>query len=292
MRLKKKRVSAVVVLSLIMAAIRTVIIQYDMEKNDIDNDTYYLPDNLEVTAFNVATVLFMLLFVYAAFAVGRKKTVKLERSLGAVPAGSLVLAFSLIGAAAVYVYELISDGFEHFTVIGILILITTLLSAVKFIVSGIRYNAKLRNNFHALAAMAPIFLSVLRLLGDFIRTSAAPLASSGAYRIVGLVAVLLYFLCEGKSYVSDTSAAAYYGFGYLSVFFLLVYSLPNLIMHCFGTFAFDYYAAYSVADIGLAVYISARLSSAKLAARRSKKIAAIKDALSEAQETELQSDNN
>lgn len=263
-RTKTKFVSLVAVVSFAMAVIRTVIIQYDMEKNGIENETYYLPDNVEVSVFTVASVLFAALFVFCAFYFGRKQNVTLCRSYGAVPAGSLTLAFALIGAAAVYIATVVRNGSESVTVIGIMILVTTLLSAVKFVISGIRYDKTLKSTYHALAAIAPIALCMLRLLGDFIRSSAAPLASSGAYHIVGLSAALIYFLTEGKTYVVKTSGSIFYAFGYLSVFFLLIYSVPNLFMHCFGFFRFDYYAAYSVVDIGLAVYILTRLSSAKL----------------------------
>jgi hypothetical protein len=61
-RTKTKFVSLVAVVSFAMAVIRTVIIQYDMEKNGIENETYYLPDNVEVSVFTVASVLFAALF--------------------------------------------------------------------------------------------------------------------------------------------------------------------------------------------------------------------------------------
>ena len=260
----KKHVALFSLVSLVMAIIRTVIIQYDMENNDIKKDTYYLPDTAEVLIFTIAVFVFIVLFAVCAIMLGRKKVVTLDRSLGAVPAGSLVLAFALIGAAIVYVAFLVKGGWESRTMIGMLILVTTVLSFAKFIISGVHYDKTLKNSYHAIAAIAPIALCVLRLLGDFIRSSAAPLASSGAYRIVGLCVVLIYFLAEGKSYIAKMSGGTFYLFGYLSVFFLLVYSVPNLFMHCFGFFEFDYYTAYSVVDIGMAVYIIARLSSAKL----------------------------
>ncbi len=264
MRLQKKRVGAAVIVSIIMAAVRTIIIQYDMEKNDIDNDLYYLPDNLEVTVFTAAAMLLTVAFIYGGFANGRKKTVRLERSQGAVPPAALVLAFSLIGSSVIHCVFAVRDGITCLSVVDIFVLLFSILSAVKFIVSGIRYNVKLKNSFHALAAIAPIMLSVFRLLGDFINTSAAPMASSGAYHIVSLVCVLFYFLCEGKSYVAPTSGSVYYAVGYLSMFYLLVYSMPNLIIHCFGTFGFDVTAAYSILDIGLVIYIATRLTSATL----------------------------
>jgi len=269
MRAQTKRVSAVVLISLIMSVLRTIIITNGLESRS-GNDTYYLPNNLEVISYNIFSIIFAALFIYTAIAFGRKKTVTLERDLGAVPAASLVLAFSLIGAAAVYSVSLIMAVEFHFTVIGILILATTVLSAAKFLISGLRYcKNDLNPQIDALTAMAPIFLSVFRLLGDFIRTSSAPLASSGAYHIIGLVAVLLYFLGEGKSYISKTAASTFYICGYIAIFFLLIYSLPNIVLHCF-MFNFDYYAAYSVVDIGIVVYIASRLSSAKLIARDEK----------------------
>ena len=265
MRTNGKLVSIVALVSFVMAVIRSIIIQYDMEKNYITPDTYYLPDNAEVIVFSAATVAFIVFFVFCAVMCGKGRRLTLGRSFGAVPAGSLVLAFSLIGAAAVYIAGVVREGIGSATVLGILILIATLLSAAKFTVSGIGYNRTLKNTCHALAAIAPTVLCILRLLGDFIRTSAAPLASSGAYHILGLCTSLIYFLTEGKSYVVKTSGAVYYAFGYLSVFFLFVYAIPNLFMHCFGMFEFNYYAAYSVVDIGVAVYIITRLSSAKFA---------------------------
>lgn len=263
MRTKTKMVSIVAAVSVVMAIIRTVIIQYDMEKNDIGAKTYYLPDNAEVTVFTVAVFVFIALFAFCAVSFGRGQRIVLNRAYGAAPAGSLTLAFSLIGAASVYVAEIARKGSDSITLLGILILVTTLLSAAKFIVSGIRYDKTLKNTYHALAAIAPIALCIFRLLGDFIRSSAAPLASSGAYHIVGLCTTLLFFLTEGKSYVVKTSGAPYFLFGHLSVFFLLIYSVPNLFMNCFGLFEFDYYAAYSVVDIGIAVYVLTRLSSAR-----------------------------
>lgn len=264
MRAQTKRVSAVVLISLIMSVLRTVIITYGMEQSRSGNDTYYLPDTIEVISYNTVAVIFSLLFIYTAIAFGRKKTVTLGRNLGAVPGASLVLAFSLIGAAAVYAASAVtSEDFES-GVIDLLVFAATVFSAAKFLVSGLRYRKKYPSgNIDALTCLIPILFSILRLLGDFIRTSTAPMASSGAYHIISLIAVLLYFLSEGKSYVSKTAAPTFYICGYIALFFLLTYSFPNLVLHCF-MFNFDYHAAYSVVDLGLVVYIASRLSSAKL----------------------------
>lgn len=112
-------------------------------------------------------------------------------------------------------------------------------------------------------ALMPIILMIFRLLGDFLRTNATPLASSGGYHIMGLVAALIYFLCEGKSYALGGSAAVYLCAGYFSILLLLVYALPNVILHCFGVFSFDYYAGYSAVDLCISIYIWARMLNVK-----------------------------
>lgn len=274
MRSQKIRVGTVVIISLIMAALRTFIVACYMEKTAIASDTYYLSDNSIVLAFTTVSILFSLVFIYLGFASGRGKTVHLERSHGAVPASALILAFALFGATLFYAVSLIRKP-EEFNIFEFAVLSAALLSAIKFVISGLNYNKKLKNeNAHAAAALVPILLSALRILTDFINTSSAPTASSGAYHIVGLVAVLLYFLSEGKSYVIETSAAAFNSFGFVSIFYLLVYSLPHLVLHCFGTFSFDISAAFSVVDLGLVVYIAARLSSSKIEPKKQKEQAA------------------
>lgn len=261
--MQKARVALVAIVSVLMAALRTFIIAYRMEKNEVDNETYYLPETNEVTAFAVVCAVLAVLFFVIAYMNCKKKNVDLRHSFGSVPAGSLVLAFSLVFAAYVYAASAFFGSEASYTVIGVLIFVFTLLSAVKFYFSGLFYKSERNKTLQAFAAMAPIFLAVFRLLGDFIRKSAAPFASSGAYQLLGLIAVMLFFLFEGKSYVSTVSSAGYHFFGYTAILFLLVYSLPNLVLHCFGAFCFDYYTAYSVADLGTVVYIAARLSSAK-----------------------------
>ena len=62
------------------------------------------------------------------------------------------------------------------------------------------------------------------------------------------------------------SASLFFGFGFVSIFLLLVYALPNVVLHCmgFGVFKFGFASALSVADLVAAFYVAAKLSSAKL----------------------------
>ena len=264
--MRKTKVLTVLViaaLSLVMAMIRTVIVTVRMEKNAVDNETYYLAEKADVLLFAVVSVVFLVVFAVIAYAIGKRKKVCLEKPNSLVPVGSLVLAFALSFAAFVYMRDVFFDEFVVGTVVGTLVFVFAVLSAVKFFCSTFSKKGSYSANMRAFASIAPILLMVVRLLGDFIRKSAVPFASSGAYLILSAIFLLLFFLIEGKSYVSTATALGYYFFGFAAMFFLMVHAFPNLILHCFGVFPFNYYAAFSVVDIAAAVYIAFRLMSAK-----------------------------
>jgi len=260
MTLKSKRVVILTITSTLMALLRTMIINSNLEKNELAENTYYLSDSAWVVIFPIVCILFMFLFGVVSFFIGRKKSIVVDHSVGSVPAGSLVFSFSLVFAAFMYLSDVFSSKFPQYTVIGLLVLGFSILTAARFFYCGLFYSSDFGVKFLSFTALAPIFLSMLRLLGDFIRKSAAPFSSSGAYQLIGLIALMLFFMLEGKSYTSSSSASLYYFFGCVAVLFLLVYSIPNLVLHCFGAFKFNYYTAFSVADLGAAIYIATRLS--------------------------------
>lgn len=260
----KKQVGTVLGIGLIMAAARTALITYNMEKNSVESDVYYLPDNAATVIFAIATVLFMALSFWLAYKLGKGKRVDVDQKSCSASTACVVAAFVLIGAATIYIFASAEEktsggGLQN------LVVIMSVLSSAAFLVSAIRPPVlEGKKGIFALITFAPLLFSVFRLLCDFINTSATPLASSGAYHISSLAVVLLYFLCEGKSYLSEGRATTYFLFGNLSVFLLLVYAVPNVIMHCFGVFCFDYSAAYSAVDISLAIYIAVRMSTARI----------------------------
>lgn len=261
-KMKVLTVAAVSVLSLIMAALRTLIVHLRMEKNAVDNETYYLPDKPDVVLFAIVCVVLLAVFAFLAFAIGKRQRIALVKSNTLVPAGSLVMAFALLFAAFVYARDVfLAESVTH-TTIGLLVFVFTLLSTVKFFFSGFSEKVNYSPTLRAIAAIAPILLMVFRLLGDFIRRSAVPFSSSGAYLLLSVISLMLFFLIEGKSYVSTASAVGYYFFGFTSILLLLVHAFPNLVLHCFGVFPFNYYAAFSVVDIAAAVYVAFRLTSA------------------------------
>ncbi len=261
MFLKKNGVGIMLALGLVFSAVRTVLVALNIEVNHIyEDETYYLPDGFAFTAFGIATVVAVALALYMAVFTGRKHRVDFDHKNFVVSAVSCILAFVLLGEAVMffvshYKANLLPEKIE------LLMIIFAALSGVSFLVNGVRVGDSPRL---AKYTLLPLAFSIVRLIEEFIRASTTPLASSGAYHIIGLCAVLLYFLCEGKAFAGMGSAALYYFYGYVSILLLLIYSVPKVILPCFGPFAFDYYTFLSVVDIALVIYIASRLHSTKL----------------------------
>ena len=265
MVLQKKRSLVAVLVTVVMTVLRAVVVYYNMEKNNYENDTYYLPDNLTVRIFNALAIASIVLFVAFALSLLFTKKTSIYHDLSASPAGMLVLAFSMFFVVALFAKKLVVTEEVTYSPISLACVALALVCGLIFLVLGLKSQKSMPSNaVLSLLMLFPTTFSALRLVERFMDSNAAPLASSGDYRILGLASLLIFFLYDGKSYIHPKSAVIFYLSAFLSVFFLLVYSVPNLALHCFGTFSFDEHAAYSVADIGISVYICSRMFNAKL----------------------------
>ncbi len=257
---RKKHIGILLIVAAVLSVLRTVIVTYGMEKNIYETETYYLSDSILNDIFTVIFVSAILVFLFIAVKAGRGCRFEFDLKNSSVSGASCMLGFFMFGAAFIYGYNIIF-GNKAATNIEIVIAVFSVLSGISFLLYALRICSK---KVFAFFALMPMILAAVRLLGDFIRTSATPLASSGAYHISGLAFALLYFYCEGKAFVNGGSAAVYLTMGYFSVLFLAVYSVPNLILHCFGAFIFDHYAMFSAVDLVAAGYIAARMSSVNI----------------------------
>ena len=170
MSVQKKRVLAVISASIIMSAIRTVIVSFFMEKNVSGINAYYLPENLAVLGFAALAALFLAVFVFSAVKLGRKKRLVLENGSASISVGSLIFAFTLIGEAIIYIYSIVI-GESEIRSLGVVIFALTVICAVSFLFNVQSSCSKKRSKtVLGLLALLPILLSAFRLLGDFIRT--------------------------------------------------------------------------------------------------------------------------
>ncbi len=255
----KKRVGTVVAVSVIMAFLRTVVIINNME-NNYNNYTYYLLDNFQSNSFSILAVIVIPLLFALGFFYGKGKKAVPQLSDVVNSAASCTLAFVIFGTFIIFAQNCFTKP-ETLGTLNYVVAFLSVLSVAVFLFAGLNAgNPKLLS----VLILLPVLFITARLLCDFLSTSAAPFANSGAYHLIGMAVLLLFLFCEGKSYLSIGSAIYFFGFGYIAIFLLLIYAVPNLILHClgFGVFYFDYSAALSVVDIVFVFYIAARLVSA------------------------------
>ena len=201
----------------------------------------------------LAAVLFGLAFFQ------RRKAVYYAATHPTTVFGSSIVGFALLGAGAYYfVSDLIEAESVRWLALGVFVF--SILSAIYFLMEAGNFSSRKIGRAMPLFALAPILLTGFRLLGDFLRHSSMPMASSGAYHILGLASLLLFFLAEGKVAVGTGNAFVYTLFGYLSILFSLVYALPNLVIHAYGPLPFDYLALYSAVDLTMVLYVVVRLA--------------------------------
>lgn len=262
---KSKYTAAVIFgLSLILSAGRTLLITNTMEMNTAGSDTYFMPDgHWAVNLFTLTAVLVCCYAVFSAVAYGKGKHALYEvKELAGISA--LLLGVLLVGAALVYVFSTPAQKAAGGNMQNIIVFLSVC-SAVVFLIIGLKSNLQsLKKSTVAGIMLIPVVLYALRVLNAFMLSSATPMASSGGYHILGLCAAMIYFICEGKSYIMNGSAVFCYLFGYLTVILLMLYSLPDVLLSCFGVFSFDYFSAFSVVDLCVALYITLRLLTCNL----------------------------
>lgn len=219
-----------------------------------------------LTAFSAVVMLLLALLSRRLFAP------RLRHGLPSVTFGASFSAFLLVTAVVVSVYfssfvpvaQRVSDVNP---VVSLLMKALALLSAAYFLVSAAWMELPKRKSLHLLCSMAPILFCALRILNTFINNSTLPLAFSGGYRILGMIAMMLFFLNEGKLLTGAGKTSAYLFCGYVSVLFCAAYDLP-VLLYGMKTGASGPDAVHSLLSVALTIYILTRLAS--LPVRRKK----------------------
>ena len=278
-RVKTALTVSAAAVSLLLAGWRSAAVVKYMEYTRAGADTngYYLSDNGETVAFTVTAVVLLAALAAAALFFGKGQTHVFNADHIGTAVASLVCAASFVFVFAVFAVGFAGSGGNP----GVFAIITNLFALAAallfFLRIGVRSGGKkpLSPASLALSALLPAAFCAFRLLSDFISTNAAPTESSGAYHILSLCALLLFFLVDGKSPVRPAKKSLFLAFGFVSAALLLIYAIPNLVLFGLGLLAQDAVAsiAGSVLDITVAGYVFARVC-AKDASAPEKKLPA------------------
>ncbi|MBO4452578.1 MAG: hypothetical protein J5793_01455 [Clostridia bacterium] len=252
-------------ISALLAGWRTAVIIKNIEKIRENDNAYYLKDALGVKLFTAAAVIVALAAIALAVISGRKSRYVFNGDHIGSSVTSLICAFTLVAQFAVFMVMYFKGQIAPAKMEIPVYAFALVAGLVYFLRFGIKSGKQSVHNPNilALSALAPTAYCALRLLNDFVETNAAPMESSGAYHILSLSVLMLFFLTDGKSLVRNVAPARFLSLGYVSAMLLLVYSVPNLILYGIGVFNLDFSSSLigSVTDITLAAYVFSRVAS-------------------------------
>ncbi|HAN21335.1 MAG: hypothetical protein A2Y15_07165 [Clostridiales bacterium GWF2_36_10] len=254
---KRIIIISVIVTSLAISIYRIFVIQNNMDIcPKIDDSNYYLEDNFETYLFTVISIFIMLIFLLAALYLGRKIKNKLVCGEPSIIFSTSLSSFIILGSLFFYIFYF-AETIE-LTTLRVFILISAFISSIYFLVNASR-KADTCCNLITWLSLAPVATFALRLLNDFIRQSTTPDASSTHFLLISIIAFLLFFLTESKFKAGNGNMTLYIIFGFATILFSLIYTIPTIILSAFWYLPTNYTTLYSVVDLSLALYIATRL---------------------------------
>lgn len=200
-----------------------------------------------------------------SFAARRQYAPALPHGSASVTFGASVTGFLLLTVLVSSIY------FAYFAPIGsritdlnpfisLCVKLFALLSAVYFLSVAASMSLPKKKALHLLLAMMPILFCAFRILNDFIDNSTMPLANSGGYHMLGMIATMLFFLCEGKFIIGNGKVIPLLAVGQIAVLLCAVYNIP-LLLTCLRERGSQLNAMYALLSFGFIAYIFTRMLS-------------------------------
>ncbi len=255
------KISSLVVLtvSLLISGIRTGILGKNIDIESVSKkNAYFIERNSETVGFVIFSVCFAVAFIALAIIIGKKAVKFIESEQSPVVFASALCGFMLMATGLYYSYL-------YFTTNAIatgkfIISVTMIAASVMFLYLALSKNDQYKTIIPVMR-LIPIIYAFVRLLVDFVEQNSLPQNSAIAFHILSLAFLALFLVYDGKTVFGTIGMRAYLAIGYLCVFTLLVYSIPNLILTITKYPGLDRFILFSAVDIVLAFYVFARTYS-------------------------------
>ncbi len=215
--------------------------------------------------FALSTAVCCGISILSAIPIGRRLKPTLPVGLPSVTFSASVCGFVMVTVVVMTAYYSYFAPAKEQVVdvnpsIALLVELFALGCAVYFLLMASWMALSERKAFALFLALLPVLFCAFRILNDFIDHSTMPLADHGGYRILGIIATMLFFLREAKLRTGKGGAALYFVLGQVTVILLAAYNVPLLweFLHGEATVTEVLYAMLSVAFI---IYIFTRIFS-------------------------------
>ncbi len=251
------KISALVVLavSLLVSIIRIGVVEKNIEISA--DGGYYIDRNSETIGFVVFSACFALAFIALAFIIGKKANKFIDMENSPIIFSSALCGFMLMSTGLYYSYSyLTTDNMNSgkFAISLMMILASVMFLYLALSKSGVN------KNIIPFMRLIPALYAIVRLLVDFVEQNSLPENSAVAFHIISLVLFMLFMVYEGKTSFGTAAMRSYLGVGYLCIFTMLLYSVPNLYITIRNP-QMDKYILFSAVDIVLSLYVFTRVYS-------------------------------
>ena len=265
-RISVYRLSALTVfaVSWLLSIVRIWVMEKNIEINDISTgNVYFIEKNIETISFAVFSVCFTLAFIVLGIYLGKKANTMIDFENSPVVFSSALCGFMLLAIGLYYSYQYITTdrvGLGKFIVCLMMIA-----ASVMFLYLSISKNGMKRTSLPVMRIIVCVY-AIVRLVVDFIEQNSLPSNSALVFHILSLICFMLFMTYEGKSDFGEASMRFYLISGYLCVFFMMIFALPNLILTLGDYSMIDSYVLFSANDIVIAFYVFTRVYSVTKAA--------------------------
>lgn len=260
-RISVYRLAALTVfaVSLLLSIVRIWVMEKNIEISDITTgNVYFIEKNIETTVFVVFSVCFTVAFIVLGIFLGKKANTVIDSENSPVVFSSALCGFMLLAIGLYYTYQYFTTDRVAFG--KLLICVMMIAASVMFLYFSISKNGMKKSTLSLMRIIVCLY-AVVRLIVDFIAQNSLPSNSAIVFHILSLIFFMLFMVYEGKSDFGAASMRYYLVTGYLCVFFMMIFALPNLFLTLGDYSMIDSYVLFSANDLVIAFYAFTRVYS-------------------------------
>ncbi len=172
---------------------------------------------------------------------------------------SALSGFMLLSSGLYFVYHFIFE--DTFSVWLLVLSILMITASFGFLYSSFIAKGKSTPSFSVWFKILPVLFGIYWLMYEFIDQNKYSINSSSVFHIVALILLMLFFAYEAQNAAGKLRPKIYCAVALLSVLFMLIDALPNLILSCFWMFGLNVLVLMDAIELVLALYIFAKVYS-------------------------------
>lgn len=243
--------------SALLSIVRISVVRKNIEIGR-DTNIYFIDKNTETIGFVIFSCCFAIAFIVLAIFMGKKANSFRDLESTPVIFSSALCGFMLMATGFYYSYQIIANGNNDTG--RFLVCLLMICASIMFLYLAVSKDG-MNKRLVPYMRIGVCLYAIVRLVVDFIEQNSFPSNSAIVYHILSLASFMLFMIYEGKADFGVASMRYYLITGYLCMFFMMLYALPNLVLTMHVYPSIDTYVLLSAVDIVIAFYVFTRVYS-------------------------------